>query len=256
MRASVIALLFMSLSLFGQSDSVSFGLQPQEAFEQGNVAYSEDRLEEAINYYQEVISNGKESWELYFNMGNAYFKMGLVPEAILYYEKARKLNPQEEDIQANLEIANLKTVDKVESKPELPLGRWWRGILNAFSIDDWAWMSIVLSFTALAVMIVFLFLRGMAKRISFFSALFFFGLSILFFILGNQQKGLQTSEKYAIVFTPSVTVKSEPEEDATKLFVIHEGTKIQVLKQEGDWNQISLMNGNKGWVKTGTFRGI
>ncbi|MEQ8323249.1 MAG: tetratricopeptide repeat protein [Vicingaceae bacterium] len=246
----LIAFLFtLNFSLHAQDD-------PYLLFNEGNEAYKNEELSKAIDLYNQVTALDLESWELYYNLGNAYFKSGQIPEAILSYEKARKLNPSNEDLLVNLEIANLKTVDKVEAKPELPFESWWKELLNTFTIDEWAKVSIYLSLLSFLFMIAFLLSKKIVKRIAFFTALFVFPLSTVFYYLGNRQKALQVNQKYGIVFAPSVTVKSEPEDDGTRLFVIHEGTKLEVIKDEGEWSQVSLMNGNKGWVKSEVFKGI
>jgi hypothetical protein len=155
-----------------------------------------------------------------------------------------------------LEIANLKTIDKVESKPVLPLTDWWKSLLNSQLIDEWAMNGIYISFLSLAIMLIFLFTSGLVRKISFFLAAFIFSISVLFFFLGQQQKSQHVDSRYAIIFSPSVTVKSSPELDGTRLFVIHEGTKVELLKTEGSWTEISLMNGNRGWLQTDVFKPI
>ena len=128
--------------------------------------------------------------------------------------------------------------------------------MNSYLIDEWATYSIWISFFAMIVMIVFLFTRAVMKRIAFFSGIIIFFVSILFFFLGSQQKSSKLNSKYGIIFSPSVTVKSSPEQDGTRLFVIHEGTKVEILDTENEWTEISLMNGNKGWVKSEVYRNI
>jgi len=249
-------ILLLHLTSMAQDSSQTVPDNPMLLFEQGNEAFKADDFEKSIELYQAILALNLESWEVHFNLGNAYYKSGNTARAILHYEKAKKLNPDQEDLLVNLEMANLKTVDKVESKPELVISTYWDTLLNTFTIDEWAENSIIMSFTALFLMILFLFTRGLLKKITFFTSLFVGLISVLFFVLGHQQKSLQTNQKYAIVFSPSVTVKSAPEDDGTKIFVIHEGTKLKVIKDEGDWSQISLMNGTKGWVKSSVYEGI
>lgn len=249
-------LLILNLSVVAQDSSLVLNEDPILLFDRGNEAFKSDDFEKSIELYQAVLASNHESWELHYNLGNAYFKLGNTSRAILHFEKAKKLNPDQEDLLINLEMANLKTVDKVESKPELVISTYWDTLLNAYTIDEWGKNSIIMSFIALMIMMIFLFTKGLLRKISFFSSLFVCIISLLFFVLGHQQKSLQTSQKFAIVFSPSVTVKSAPEDDGTKIFVIHEGTKLKVLESEGDWSRISLMNGTKGWVKSNVYEGI
>jgi len=253
---TVILVLILNLSSMAQDSTFVLHEDPMMLFEQANNAFKEGELDKCIELYQAVLLSDNESWELHFNLGNAYFRSGNTSRAILHYEKAKKLNPDQEDLLINLEMANLKTVDKVESKPELAITTWWNTLLNTNTIDEWGKNSIYMSFAALLIMLVFLFTRGLFKKITFFTSLFVGFISLLFFILGQQQKSLQTKQKYAIVFSPSVTVKSAPEDDGTKIFVIHEGTKLKVIENEGDWSRIALMNGTKGWVKSTVYEGI
>ena len=255
-RLLIYLFLLLNLASIAQDTNLVTADDPMQLFELGNEAYKANDFNKSIEFYQAILATDKESWELHFNLGNAYFKLGNTARAILHYEKAKKLNPGQEDLLINLEMANIKTVDKVESKPELVITTYWDTLLNTYTIDQWAENSIVLSFVALIIMILFLYTKGILKKIAFFTSLFVFLVSMVFFTLGYQQKSLQTDQKYAIVFSPSVTVKSSPEDDGTKIFVIHEGTKLKVLGTEGDWSRISLMNGTKGWVKSSVYEGI
>lgn len=244
--------------MYGQTDSINVAdnVGPQELFSLANTAYKENDFEKSAELYEKILLQGMESAEVYFNLGNAYFKTGNIPSAILYYEKAKKLNPGNEDITSNLRMANLKTIDKVESKPEMMLTTWWEELLNSYTVDEWGKMSIYLSFISLFVMLGFILFRGLIRKISFFTSVGIFVLSMVFFFMGFQQKSLQTSENYGIIFSPTVTVKSSPENDGTRLFVIHEGTKVKVISEFEDWTEITLMNGSKGWVKSDTFKTI
>ena len=252
----LVMLLCMSGFVHSQDSTLALTGDNYELFKKGNEAFVADDFEASITYYGQVLASGFESAEVYFNTGNAYFKAGDLPNAILYFERAKKLDPDNEDILANLEIANLKTVDKVESKPEIPLTSWWTGFLNQNLIDEWAVKSIYIAFIGLGFMLIFLFTSSWLKRISFFTGLFVFLISFLFFFFGQIQKSRHLESKYGIVFAPSVTVKSSPEQDGTRLFVIHEGTKIEVMDEQDNWTEISLMNGNKGWIPTEAFKNI
>ncbi len=254
----ILSLLFISIQAFADDTlNTSFTeMSVDVLFEEGNRHYQDEKFEEAITSYQSIVDKGQESAEVYFNIGNSYFKMGDIAHAILYYEKAKMLDPRDEDIKNNLEMANLKTVDKVEAKPELPFSEWWTDILNTNLIDEWANKSIYLAYIGLFLMILFLFAKGILKKVSFFTSLIALFISIVFFFLGMQQKNIRSDSKHAIIFSGSVTVRSAPEDDGTKLFVIHEGTKVEILDVEGEWSEISLMNGNEGWVKTSVYKNI
>ena len=248
--------LNLSWSIAQVDSNVAVSSDPASLFNLANDAFIQDDYKKSETLYLQILENQVESAEVYFNLGNVYFKIGQIPNAILYYEKSKKLNPQDEDMLNNLQMANLKTTDKVESKPELAVTTWWETVLNISTVDEWGKKSIYLSFLSLAVFILFIVSKGLIKRLSFFGGIGIFGISLLFYLLAQQQKSLQSSDQYGIIFTPSVTVKSAPEEDGTKIFVIHEGTKVQVIENSGEWSRIALMNGNKGWIMSDDFRGI
>ena len=258
LRLFIIILLLFNISAWSQETDSSFveKVDNESLFNKANEAYVADDYHNSINLYMAIVNNGVESSELYFNLGNAFFKQGDIPHAILYFEKAKKIAPDDEDIRNNLGIANLKTVDKVESKPELPFTAMWMQLLNVNLIDEWGRQSIILSFIALLIMLVFLFSKNVIKKISFFVGLFIFLLSFSFYVMGELQKSQHVDSRYGIIFSSSITVKSSPENDGTKLFVIHEGTKVEILRKEGEWTQISLMNGNNGWLKSESFKDI
>lgn len=256
MRKKVFVVLigvFITCFSFGQ-DKAAVNDNFISIFSQANEAYAAEDYSGSLELYQRITDSGNESAELYFNMGNAYYKLNDLPNALLYFEKAKKMDPEDEDIRTNIEIANLKTVDKVESKPELPFESWWKELLNSNRIDEWAQLCLYMIYIALVLFVLFIFSGGLLKKISFFGAMIFVSLSLVYFIMGWQLKSDYINNKEGIVFSSTVTVKSAPDDDATRLFVIHEGTKIEVLDVSGEWSEISLMNGSKGWVKTETFK--
>lgn len=250
----------LMLSLFGLIAGPSWAegttSSPEQLFEEGNMLYKEENFQGALEKYQLILDAEKASAELHFNMGNAFFKINEIPSAILHYEKARKYNPEDEDIIKNLRMANLETVDKIEAKPEFALTNWWKSLLSSRSIDQWGYLTILLALIATGLWVVYLFANGFLKKVFFFTGAFVVLLSLVIFFMGMQQKSTQMNNKYAIVFAPSITVKSEPDSDGTKLFVIHEGTKVQLIETIDGWSKISLMNGNKGWIKSEQLEAI
>lgn len=218
-------------------------------FKDGNAAYDEGNYEQALTFYNSIVEAGMESAPLYNNMGNTYYKMKDYPHAILYYEKALKLDPSDEDIRVNLEIANLAVVDKIKPIPQSFLARWWDGLQSMVSVDGWAWLSIV--FFALLLTGLFIFL--MSRRTGLRKMGFFVGLVTLFclvfsviFAVGGQRRLSRHDE--AIVMTPTVTVKSSPSDQSVDLFVLHEGAKVRVLDSARDWNKIRIADGSVGWL--------
>ena len=241
------------LTAFAVLFSVSARAQeePVTWFEQANAAYSAGSYDTAVVLYGKVQAAGMESVPLYYNMGNAYYKMREYPMAIYCYEKALKLDPSNDDVRTNLEIANLAIVDKIEPVPESFIVRGWKSMRAWLSGDHWAWCSIV-SF-ALLLVCLYLFLRSRkvgVRKLGFFAGilcLLVFALSVVF---AFQLKRSVETQNQAIVMTPTVTVKSSPSDTSVDLFVLHEGSKISIMETVDGWNKIRIANGSVGWLKT------
>lgn len=228
---------------------------PDSLIIKGNEAYNEGRYNESTELYLEVIDRGYESSELYYNLGNAYFKLNKMPEAILYYEKADKLDPGNEDIEFNLRLANSRIIDKIDAIPELFYTRWWKSLRNLMDADGWARSGIALFILIWILAMVFFFSRSMAlRKISFWTGIIVIVMSAASFALASQSYQHLTKEKEAIIFTPTLTVKSSPNENSVDLFVIHEGTKVSITDSVEGWSEIVIANGSKGWIKKEHYR--
>jgi len=235
-----LAFLMVSTMVMSQSNNW---------FEEGNAAYNDGDYEQALALYGNIEESGLESAELYYNMGNTYYKMKKYPMSILYYEKALKLAPGDEDIRTNLEIANLAVVDKINVLPQSFIVRWWNGARTKLSVDGWAWVSVA----AFALLLVCLFAFLMSRRTGLRKAGFFAGLLLLLclafsvvFAIGNYNDQKRHDE--AIIMTPTVNVKSTPSDAGIDLFVLHEGSKVRVLDTMKGWNKIRIADGSVGWL--------
>jgi len=225
--------------------------------DKANKEYTKGEYYNAIELYQKIYKNGFESSDLYFNLGNAYFKVNDFASAILYFEKAKKLNPADENTEYNIRITNTKIFDKNDAAPELFLKRWWKSICKSLSADAWAAITII--FFSLFFILVGLYLLSKSIRIrklSFWAAGVFLVLTIISFTSGSQQYFNITNHNEAIIMSPSVTIKSSPSENSTDLFVVHEGTKVKVIDIVGEWSEVSIANGSRGWMKTTSFEKI
>lgn len=251
MKKNIVIICFIMFAGFATaSDSLLL-------IDEANKIYSEDNFENSIELYQKVIETGIESAGLYFNLGNAYFKMNDMPSAILYYEKAKKLNPNDEDINFNLQIANGRIVDKIEPVPDIFYVKWWNQLLFTFSVDEWALLSII-SFSVVVTMLLLFLLTNIywVKKTSFWLGLLFVVLAFTTYLLANQKHNSFIKDYQAIVFTPTLTVKSSPSETGKDLFVIHEGSKVQISDHIGEWYKIEIANGSVGWIKENDIRKI
>ena len=228
--------------------------QVERWFEQANAAYNEGRYDSAMTLYNKVVETEMESVPLYFNMGNTYYKMREYPMAIYYYEKALKLDPSNDDVKTNLAIANLAIVDKIEEVPQSFIEKGWNGLKRSLSGQQWTVLSIVAF--GLLLFSAFLFMRSRrigVRKLGFFAGLAMlvvFALSVLF---AANQKQASLTEDHAIIMTPTVTVKSTPNEASVDLFVLHEGTKVEILDHADGWNKIKIANGSMGWLQAETM---
>jgi len=236
------SMLFLNSGIYSQSVF-------KELDEKATKAYTDGQFHYAIELYDSIINMGYVSAALYYNLGNAYFKTDHLPYAILYYEKAKKLDPSDDNIEHNLIFANTLTTDKINELPLLFYQKWWQALYNKFTTDNWA--IIFLIFTNLFILFFAIYLitnRLFLKKLSFFAFLLFFVISIFTIIFAQKQYNSTYKLKSAIVFTPRVTAKSSPDNYSIDLFVIHEGTKVYIREDMGEWYEIALANGNVGWI--------
>jgi tetratricopeptide (TPR) repeat protein len=212
-------------------------------------AYIKGDFQQAIQIYEELLVNG-ESAEVYYNLGNAYYKAGDIARAILNYERALLLEPGNGDIRANLELARAKTVDKVEPTPEIFFVSWGKSLINTMSSDAWAYVSVVAFILLICAVIAFAISSNVGlKKTGFFGGIVMLVVVILANIFAAQQKSELENRNDAIVITPSVSVRSTPDESGTALFVLHEGHKVEIKDASmKSWKEIRLEDGKVGWI--------
>lgn len=237
---------------------VSVGSFAQNALmEKANQHYISEEYELAAESYEELLNSDVESAELYYNLGNAYYKTGQVTKAILNYERAKLLAPGDEDIQFNLDLANQHVVDAIEPLPQVFFVRWWKKIINLTSVDNWAMLSVIGFVLFLILSGVFAFSRTIAiKRVTFWIGILTLLVVVFSFNFAASQKKRLSEHEYAIITQPRITVKSSPSETGTDIFVIHEGLKVQVRSSLGSWREIRLADGNQGWLPASSIEQI
>jgi len=240
---------FVLILTFQMLTASIFAINPDSLVVTANNAYNQGLYDSALATYNEVVNAGIESGELYYNMGNAHYKNNDVASAILYFEKAKKLLPNDDDIQYNLSIANSMIVDKIEKVPELFYHQWWNTIYNTMGANAWAIFALVaFSFLIVSVGLFILSKKRENRKLSFYIGVLFLVITIVSFALASQKYFLNIDHKEAIVFTPSITVKSSPTLNSVDLFVIHDGTKVKIIDSIDNWVEIKIQNGSTGWL--------
>lgn len=231
--------------------------QEDQRLKNANELYTTGKFEDAINAYEEILKTGVESPQIYYNLGNSYYKSGLLPQAILNYERGKLLAPHDKDIEYNLELSRSQTIDKLEKVGDFFLSRWIGALRDKADSDTWAYMSIAFFTVVILMLFLFYFSRTAAlKKIGFFVGILFLFLFIFSTSFSYKQKQKLVNRQFAIIFTPSVTVKSSPDASGTEIFLLHEGTKVKVVDTLGEWRQIELSDGNKGWLNSSTIEMI
>ncbi len=218
--------------------------------EAGNRHYMAKDYEKAIECYTGVINMGFSAPSLYFNLGNAFYKQNNFPKAILYYEKARLLDPADEDILQNLAMANSRIVDKINSMPDFFLKRWINGLAVQLTPDQWALISLLVFAFSLSAFYLFMFSNGYTiKKVGFTTGVILIALSLTGIFFMHKRKQLIRHSQGAIVIAPVVNVKSSPDEQGTSVFVLHEGTRVVLLDSVLQWKEVKIPDGNKGWIQ-------
>lgn len=248
----VFTLLFYSLGSFCINEAAAENL-----LKQANKAYASQDFNRASQLYDSLISLGYFSADVHYNLGNALYKQNRIAEAILHYEKSLKLDPGMDDAVYNLKLANMKTVDKIEPIPDFFIKQWWKSLLNIFHADVWASLTVLFLFSALLGFVVYLFAPVLLfKKSGFYLFICMLILTLFSWILADRQyKYLQKSTE-AIVMTPTIHVNSSPTEGSTRLFVLHQGTKVDIEDSSNTWVKIRLPNGNQGWMKSDDLENI
>lgn len=238
----------IALVIFATGTFASFG--QSSLFKQANDLYGKGDFQEAAATYEKILTDEGVAPEVYYNLGNAYYKMNETGKSILNYERALKLSPNYENAKVNLELAQLRVVDNVSQISSFFVLRWFQTIVKLLTTNQWLYISVGLFVLTLIFVMLFIFsLTGRMRKTSFYIALILFiftGTTLIF----SYVKGKVIDEKKeAIIMTGAVTVKSSPDKSGTNLFQIHEGTKVSIQSNLGNWSEIKLGNGNIGWIE-------
>ena len=229
--------------------------QNSELFDQGNDFYNQGRYFESIEKYNLILKNGSHSDELYYNLGNSYYKLNDIANSIFYYEKALILSPNDGKILNNLSFANNMLIDKIDSLPKNQISSFFNSLINLFNYSTWQYIYLFFEYLA----VIFLVLYFISKKPKNKKRYFITALSLsLFFVFtliaANISENNYLNDNPAIIFDKEVDLRSEPNLRSEEISTLHEGTKLNVIESVNDWSLIELKNGNKGWLTTSSFR--
>lgn len=238
----------------------SNGVIAQDAavvFEQANQHYNEGAYTKAVKSYKDILATNQHSAELYFNLGNAYYKLNQVAESIYYYEKALQLQPEDQDVLHNIQFAQNMTLDAIETLPLTQLANFKQQLLQQISLQQWSYAIIASIWLSLAFFALYIISRRpLRKRLAFIGmllALFVGGGS---FFGANAALDQNENVRYGILFSEEIQLYDEPNERSKEAFLLHQGAKVQILDSLQDWQKIRIANGAEGWVKGATIRAL
>lgn len=231
--------------------------QYDDLFEEASKAYNEGDYELAIENYTHILDNGMHSANIYFNLGNAYYKRNEIASSIYNYEKALLLDPNDTEIRNNLSYAQQMTIDDIQPLPQTTITRIVSRIMNILTFDQWAYTSIFFMIIFVILYLAFYFFRfADKKRLAFIGSMICLFFTILSVGLAAMQYREFNKTQPAIIFAPETAVREEPNNRSITIFDLHEGSKVFIEETLEDWNKIRLADGKNGWIPSSDLRKI
>lgn len=223
-------------------------------FEKSNAFYTDGKYQMAIDGYKDILNSGFESAELYYNLGNAFYKLNNIPESNFFYEKARSISPTDEDILINLSYAQNLRIDKIEKLPITQTQNLKINILNLLSERGWSVLLIILAWIACVSFVLYLSVNNSGNKRIFFTQFIILMIGFIVVFTINYEKKNLNNEKFAIIYDKEIEVWSEPNKISELKFLLHEGTKVKQVDTIQDWVNIQLENGTLGWIQSSSIK--
>ena len=223
-------------------------------FDQSNAFYTDGKYQMAIYGYKDILNSGFESAELYYNLGNAFYKLNNIPESNFFYEKARSISPTDEDILINLSFAQNLRIDKIEKLPITQTQNFKINILNLLSEKGWSVLLIILAWIACVSFVLYLSVNNSGNKRIFFTQFIILMIGLIVVSTINYEKKNLNNEKFAIIYDKEIEVWSEPNKISELKFLLHEGTKVKQVDTIQDWVNIQLENGTLGWIQSSSIK--
>lgn len=246
--------IFMLTLFFG---SLSFAQTTNGLFSKANDFYKNGEYSKAIELYLNIEEKGLESDDLFFNLGNSYYKLNKVAPSIYYYEKALKINPIHQDALNNLAFAKRMTIDAIEDLPKTFLQRFSSNVVQKLTYDTWAILAVTTSFIASFLFLLYYFSSSPKRKMVYFNiTIIAFFVMIVTAIFAFSNYNITQKNRSAIIFSLKSDIKNAPSLDAEQVFELHEGTKVTILDELSNWKKIKLADGKIGWVNTADIKEI
>jgi tetratricopeptide (TPR) repeat protein len=235
--------------------NVSMAQSVDALYKSANQFYKTNQFDSAAGAYEKIIHSGYKTAEVYYNLGNCYYKLNNVSQSILNYERAVKLAPQDEDIQHNLKVANLKVVDKLIPVPQLGILLKWDSLVSSKSSRGWGTLALAFVWGSLLFFALYVFISNFRSATITLGILLLL-VSFTFLSFAYKQNDKEQNPDTAILTATNTFVKSAPDNNGNDLFMLHEGIKLQLLDKVGEWHKIRLADGKVGWIERGSFEKI
>jgi tetratricopeptide (TPR) repeat protein len=245
------------LIIFLLTSTFAFATDPYQPFETGNQYYADGKYEMAIQNFENIVNEGKQSAELYFNLANCYYKLHKVAPAIYNYEKALLLSPNDTEIKTNLEFARKMAIDDIKVIPKVGFNKLLSDFTSKYYYDTWAWIAVSFSFLFLLFFVGYYFSRRTIFKRVYFIGMFLWLLGIvLSSSFGFYEKSRNENERPAIIFAETTPLKSEPKASGQDATVLHEGTKVYIIESIANWKKVELTDETTGWIEESAIKEI
>lgn len=242
--------MFKKIILFlGLFSVLLCSAQNEEFFDQATTAYNAGEYQKAIDLYKDILKNGSHSASVYFNLGNSYYKLNEIAESIYYYEKALLLSPNDDEIKTNLSYAQNMTLDAIDTVPETGISKLYKNVTGKLTFDQWSYLAITAMFIFVLLYIAFYnFNYSARKRWAFIGSLIALFVCVIAVLFAYIQQRDYNAKRPAIIFAEESIIKAEPNDTSAQVFLLHAGTKVNIVEKLNDWNKIELADGKTGWI--------
>lgn len=218
-------------------------------FEQGKALYKAEKYQQAIDQWMKILEDEEHSSALYYNLGNAHYKLNEIGESIYFYEKGLQLSPNDSEIKNNLAFAENAKVDDIEPLPETIFSKWYNSLSGILTYNGWAWLAVFFSIGFVVMFLLYyVSISEKKKRILFAGSSALLGLLIVTLAISFMMFNDVNKDHPAIIFSEKVEIKSEPNLGSEASFILHEGTKVQIIASDSDWARIVIADGKDGWI--------